>query len=239
MWVAFFSFVNGYICFMNKITFIFIFLASTVNAQVIDTIKPSKYLEDQIYVGLSYILLNNVPNEISSNGFSNSFELGFIKDFPLNQKGNVALGLGLGYGRNTYYQNIKITRPNNSTLFETITEDFKNNKFSTHVIDIPLEIRLRTSTIDKYKFWRFYAGGKLSYVFASNAKFRETGNTIKINGISEINKLQYGLTLAAGYGTWNFKLYYGISNIFSDARLNETIPLNIKDIRIGLVFYIL
>jgi len=219
--------------------FLFILISSTLKAQSNDTIKSTKYLEDQIYVGFSVINLTNMPNGITQNGLSNSFELGVIKDIPVNDKGDFAFGIGLGYGRNTYFQNLKIEEVNNTTQFQIAAEGFKNNKFSMHTIDIPLEIRWRTSTIDKYKFWRIYAGGKLSYVFASNAKIKELGNTSKVKGISEMNELQFGLKLAVGYGTWNFNFYYGLTDLFSDANLNETTPIEIRDFRIGLIFYIL
>ncbi len=224
---------------MSKSLFLFLFLCSLLRAQSNDTIKSAKYLEDQFYLGFSIINLTNTPDGVDQNGLSNAIELGFIKDIPLNDKGGLALGIGLGYGRNTYFQNIKIEEINNITQFQIATDEFKNNKFSMHVIDIPLEIRWRTSTIDKYKFWRIYVGSKLSYVFASNAKIKEPGNTIKVKGISEINKLQYGLKLAVGYGTWNFNFYYGLTDLFSDANLNETTPIEIRDFRIGLIFYIL
>ena len=224
---------------MTKIVFLLLILTTVLSAQNNDTIKSTKYLEDQIYVGLSIITLKNLSNDVAQSGFSNSFGFGFIKDIPTNTKGNFAFGIGLGYGRNTYFQNIKITELDNVSQFEIAGDNISKNKFSIHSIDFPLEIRLRTSTIDKYKFWRIYAGSKISYVFASNSKFKEDSNTVKIKGISEINKLQYGLTLAVGYGTWNFNVYYGLNDIFSNANLNGITPIEIRDFRIGLIFYIL
>ena len=67
----------------------------------------------------------------------------------------------------------------------------------------------------------------------------KAGNTYKIKGLSEINKWQYGLTLAVGYGTWNFNFYYGLEDLFSNASLNGMSPIEIRDFRIGLIFYIL
>ena len=224
---------------MSRIIFLFLILTTAVNGQNYDTIKNTRYLEDQIYIGLSIITLTNLSDGIAQSGFSNSFGLGFIKDIPVNAKGNVAFGIGLGYGRNTYFQNIKITKVDNITQYEIAGNDVKNNKFSLNSIDLPLEIRLRTSTINKYKFWRVYGGAKISYIFASNTKFKEAGNTFKIKGLSEINKWQYGLTLAVGYGTWNFNFYYGLENLFSNASLNGMSPIEIRDFRIGLIFYIL
>ena len=224
---------------MTKIVFLLLLLTTVLNAQNNDTIKSTKYLEDQIYIGLSIITLTNLSNDVAQSGFSNSFGLGFIKDIPTNTKGNFAFGIGLGYGRNTYFQNIKITELDNVSQFEIAGDDISKNKFSIHSIDFPFEIRLRTSTIDKFKFWRIYAGSKISYVFASNSKFKEDSNTVKFKGISEINKLQYGLTLAVGYGTWNFHVYYGLNDIFSNANLNGITPIEIRDFKIGLIFYIL
>jgi hypothetical protein len=224
---------------MSRIIFIFLILTTVVNAQDYDTIKNTRYLEDQIYIGLSVITLTNLSDDVAQSGFSNSFGVGFIKDIPVNAKGNFAFGIGLGYGRNTYFQNIKITEVDNITQYEIAGDDVRNNSFSLHSIDLPLEIRLRTSTIDKYKFWRVYGGAKISYVFASNAKFKEAGNTYKIRGLSEINNWQYGLTLAVGYGTWNFNFYYGLENLFSSANLDGNSPIEIRDFRIGLIFYIL
>jgi len=224
---------------MSKIILLFLILTSVVNAQNYDTIKNTRYLEDQFYISLSVITLTNLSDDVAQSGFSNSFGVGFIKDIPVNAKGNFAFGIGMGYGRSTYFQNIKITELDNITQYEIAGDDIKNNKFSLQSIDLPLEIRLRTSTIDKYKFWRVYGGAKISYVFASNSKFKEAGNTYKIKGLSDINNWQYGLTLAVGYGTWNFNFYYGLSDIFSNANLNATTPIEIRDFRIGLIFYIL
>jgi len=224
---------------MSRILFFFLLISYVLNAQSADTLKSTKYLEDQIYIGLSIISLTNTPAEITQNGLSNGFELGFIKDIPLSRKGNFAFGLGLGYGRNTYFQNIKIEEISSITQFQIAEPGFKTNKFSMHTIDLPFEIRWRTSTIDKYKFWRIYAGTKLSYVFASNAKYKEDGSTIKVKGISEINNLQFGLKLAVGYGTWNFNFYYGLTDLFSNANIDQVTPIEMRDFRIGLIFYIL
>ena len=222
------------------IIFIFLIITGLLNAQI-DSTKQKGYLEDQIYIGLSYIILDNQTDGVNQNGFSNSLYLGFIKDLPTTVKGNFSFGVGLGYGRNTYFQNIQIIKNKNNSNFTLLDDSvsFKTNKFSLHNIEIPLEIRWRTSTIDKYKFWRVYAGAKLSYAFGTNTKFKTDNDKIKFNNISEIHKFQYGLTLAVGYGTWNFNFYYGLSDIFKNAALEDGTSLKMKDFRIGLIFYIL
>jgi hypothetical protein len=225
---------------MIRIGFIFAFITTVCFAQSKDSIN-NNYLEDQLYIGITYNTLISLPKGggIQQSGFSNGIFLGFIKDLPVNEQRNIGFGLGLGYGRNTYFQNIQITDENNTTVFDLVS-NFKRNKISLHTVEIPFELRWRTSTIDEYKFWRIYTGLKLAYVLASNAKLIKEGITRKVTDISEVEKLQYGLTLGAGYGTWNLNIYYGLSDIFSGAQLKDTIfSIGPRDLRIGLIFYIL
>ena len=226
---------------MRIIGLIFILFSNILYAQT-KSIKPkATYLEDQLYIGLTFINLTHEPSGVNQNGFSNSLSLGFIKDIPLNSKGKFALGIGLGYGQNTYFQNIKISKVNKQTVFEKLNNNnFKKNKFKAYAFEIPLELRWRTSTQYQHKFWRFYAGTKLSYAFFTKSKFKGEGTTLVVKGIPEFNNFQYGLTFAAGYGTWNFNLYYGLSDLFSNAKIvdeTNSMPLSLRDFRVGLIFY--
>ena len=50
----------------------------------LDTISvDDKYREDQFYVAITYNLLGNKPNDVSQNGFSSGFHIGFIRDMPI------------------------------------------------------------------------------------------------------------------------------------------------------------
>src|SRR5690606_17661871 len=93
--------------------------------------------------------------------------------------------------------------------------NYTKNKFSTYLLEMPFEIRWRTSTASEYKFWRIYTGFKAGYVIASSAKFKGDPGKIKNTNIKDLNKFQYGLTLSAGYNTWNFYLFYSLNPIFS------------------------
>jgi len=223
----------------NLVIILVAIVANMSLAQSKDSLGSNKYLEDQLYIGVTYNSLYKLPEDISQNGFSNGIFFGYIKDIPINAKRDFGFALGLGYGRNTYFQDLRIEEVDGATTFEQV-KSFSRNKFSLHTIEFPIEIRWRTSTPTKYKFWRIYSGVKMGYVFASNAKLKKEG-TIKVRGIKEVNKFQYGLTLGAGFGTWNLNIYYGLNDIFSaDAFINSTEELvRTRDLRIGLIFYIL
>ena len=211
----------------------------TINTQEIDSL----YKEDQFYFGLTYNLIGKKPSGLSQSGFSGGFHFGYTKDMPINKKRNKAIGIGLGLSLNSFNQNILIAEDSNGdALFQIIdgTEiTVTKNKFSTYMIEMPMEFRWRTSTATDYKFWRIYSGFKLGYVFANSSKFEGSPQNISLKNIDPINNLQYGLTLGAGYNTWNFYLYYALNPIFKDtAKINGEV-LDANAIKIGLMFYIL
>ena len=215
----------------------FLFFIIKLQAQASKDTIDLKYLEDQIYLSLTYNVLFNKPTTIEQNGFSGGFSIGFIKDIPLNEKRNFGLGIGLGYAYNAYIQNLKITQENKVTLFET-AEGYNTNRFGINAIEVPLEIRWRNSTPKKYKFLRVYSGLKLAYIVTATTIFKDSEGTLKTKNIQEFNKLQYGLTLATGFGTWNLYMYYGLNSLFKDANFNGE-ELHLNDFNIGLKFYIM
>ncbi|RBP34420.1 outer membrane protein with beta-barrel domain [Oceanihabitans sediminis] len=202
----------------------------------------SLYKEDQFYGGATYNLLLNSPKGISQSGFSSGFHIGFIKDMPINTKRDLAIGLGIGLSSNSFNQNMLIDTADDKNYSYTALDNndisYSKNKFTTYMVEAPLEFRWRTSTATEYKFWRIYTGIKLGYVFANSSKFIGESD-IKHSNIADFNKMQYGLTLSVGYNTWNIHVYYGLNPIFnSDAKLDAA-SIDMRAVKIGLMFYIL
>ena len=219
---------------MRNLTLLFILITGMLKAQNDSIFVDTNYLEDQLYASISYVKMLNLPEPISQTGFSYGFGFGFIKDLPINERRNIAFGLGLGYGLNVYYFSVKEYVP-----VPVSSEDIelKSNKVGMHNIEVPMEIRFRTSTPEKYKFWRIYSGFKFSYAFIANTRLRQRED-FDVEEIIAINRFQYGPTLSAGYNKWNLQVYYGLSEIFSNVK-NDSYTIGIHDFRIGLIFYIL
>lgn len=208
---------------------------------VIDTLPDTNYREDQFYIGLTYNIIQNRPSGISQNNLSNGLHIGFIRDFPINKKRNKAIGIGLGYSYNSYFHNLKASETTNGITYQAIGNDvsFKRNLFRAHAIELPVEFRWRTSTATTYQFWRIYGGFKAGYVFSAISKFVTNDGKLKFTN-GDFKQLQYGLTLSAGYNTWNFHVYYGLNKLFEDGTKTvngETFDMNA--IKVGLMFYIL
>ncbi|WP_308993128.1 porin family protein [Mariniflexile litorale] len=200
------------------------------------------YKEDQFYIGATYNLLGKKPKDLSQSGFSSGIHFGIIKDMPLNDARNVAVGIGLGYSLNSFIQNLFIDKDSNGNITYAILEDgstYSKNKYTNQLIELPIEFRWRTSTPTEYKFWRIYAGFKFGYLVTSTIKFKGDSEAFKHRNISDFNKLQYGLTLCAGYNTWNFYMYYGLNPIFSDKAILNGNDIKTNTLKVGLMFYVL
>ena len=223
-------------------TFFLLFSIYTIAQDSISEFNgDSFYREDQFYASVTYNLLNNKPNKVSQNGFSSGFHFGFIRDMPINKTRNVAIGLGLGLSTNSYNQNILISESSNEILYNIADSaiNVTRNKFSTYLVELPLEMRWRTSTPTEYNFWRIYTGFKLGYLLYSSTKLKSDSGNSSLYNIDDFNKLQYGLTLSVGYGTWNFYAYYGLNSIFNANAKLDGQSIDMTSFKIGLMFYIL
>lgn len=200
--------------------------------------SDSRYLEDQFYAGVTYNFIVNGPNDASQRNFSYGLQAGFIKDIPLSTDRTVALGIGFGLGLNTYYSNIEASETANGIEYAIRTTDFKRSKLETHLVELPFEIRFRNSTPGEYKFWRLYTGIKFSYVYDARSKLVLDSEKNSFKN-TDVEKFQYGITLNLGYNTFNIHAYYSLTNLFSDGTTVNGENLNIKPLRIGLIFYIL
>ena len=216
---------------MRKLLFLALLISSCVKAQSDSTFVDNKYLEDQIYLNLTYISLLNTPPPISQSGFSFGLGGGFIKDLPLNARRNIGFGAGLGYGFNNYYFNVRFENEDPEQELTVL-----NSKIMLHVVELPLELRFRTSTATKYKFWRFYPGFKISYVFGENLSLGKNLD-FDVSEIIQYNDFLYGLTFSAGYNKWNLHLYYGLNDLLTHTEQTDY-EFSITDFRIGLVFYV-
>lgn len=200
------------------------------------------YREDQFYAGITYNLLAKRPDSISQNGFSSGVHIGFIRDIPLNKRRNIALGIGLGYSGNSFNQNLKIGKDElKNVSYEVLSSDanYTKNKFALHMLELPLEFRWRSSSVSNYKFWRIYAGFKLGYLITHTTKFQGSPSNQRYSNIDHFNNLQYGLTASLGYNTWNVHLYYGLNPIFTEEALLNGDLIEMRAIKIGLIFYLL
>jgi len=203
----------------------------------------SLYREDQFYIGLGINFLINRPENMRQSGFSGGLHAGYIRDMPLNKRRNLSIGLGFGLSINTYTQNLFIGEdPTGQSVFDVLDSntDYNENRFSTHVVEVPLHIRWRTSNVgDKSSFWRIYTGVNFGYLYYFKSIYGQNDLSIEQTQLDELNRIRYNLYFAFGKSKINFFFRYSLNSLF-DSNLEDTgRPIELNEIKAGLVFYFL
>ena len=90
-------------------------------------------------------------------------------------------------------------------------------------LNLPLEIRWRSSDPKSFSFWRIYLGTQIQYNFISD----------KIGALKKFTSVS---TLNLGYNTWNFSIGYDLYPRLKEFESIQSTKLKI--LTIGLIFYI-
>jgi hypothetical protein len=197
-----------------------------------------KYSDDQMYVSVLYSQFMKQPSTVTKSNFSYSLSGGFMKDISLNKMGTIAIAAGFGYGFDFFNHKLKVNEVNGKTVF-TLGNAISDNVFKAHNLEFPFEIRWRTSTAKKYNFWRIYSGIKFLYNLNNQFQYEDiNAKQIKYSNVSAYNKLQYGLTISAGYDAFNMNVFYGISPIYKNGAIDGE-SVNTQILKFGLIFYFL
>lgn len=195
--------------------------------------KNLNYKEDQIYFNFNFdFQLKSIEN-YQQNGFSRSFNIGLLKDISLNEKGNKALAFGLGYGFSRLVSNLDVAENLNFIIQGDST---LRNRLSYHSIQFPVELRLRTSTLESFAFWRVYLGYRLNYNFSAKYKPFFGRETELKNLVSEFS---HCLSLSLGFDSWNIRFETGLSPVIKISSISNNTNNNFYVSSIGLVFYLL
>jgi Outer membrane protein beta-barrel domain len=222
------------ICFL--LSFLPIFSQEKIDFDAIDSL----YREDQFYINFTYNIIRGQSSGISQNSLSSGVNVGFLRDFPINKNRTFAIAPGIGFSFNNYKQNLIIDDLDNKIGYNLTkdSESYDRNKLAMYFVDLPIEFRWRTSTFESHKFWRIYAGLKMSYLLYSFSNYSSSNRSFSIDNNPDINKLQYGVYLSSGYNSGNFYVYYGLNNMFKNGSL-EGSTLQMRTLNLGLMFYIL
>ena len=194
----------------------------------------NKYREDQFYISFALQLQQENIRGFKQNGFSNNFQIGFVRDIPLNINGRTALGLGLGYGYNRLISNLHLDTSGDKPTFSIGENERNRQTYSSFVI--PLSFRFRTSTLDRTGFWRVYGGMKYILNFSSNYNLFN-GKSFQNDFIRKNNTAVF---TSFGYNTWNILFEYDLNSIYnSEINLSVGNIPKLQTLKLGLIFYIL
>lgn len=211
------------------------------DVNVLPEVVDSLYREDQFYVGFTYNLFLTDSDRYSERGFSGGLHAGFIRDFPVNKRRNWAIGIGLGLSTNTVSSNMLVTESDGDVQFNFPSENITDpdrNRFNTNLVELPIQLRWRTSTPTTFSFWRIYPGFRMGYIFYARSIIESADLNLETDSFDDLNRWRFAATLSVGNGNFNAFFYYALNPLFQDG--GDISPfINVTPLKFGFEFYLL
>lgn len=141
------------------------------------------------------------------------FNVNFLTDKPLNQKGSLSLGYGIQFQRTNYRINGYL-----SGLYTPVFNQPQNaSNYSLHCnqFSIPLELRIRK---ESWRHFKVHLGGHVGYIVGSSTKLNlytdQNSTQIRTKRLSSIDPLQYGAHVRLGLRNWALYASYNLNSLF-------------------------
>jgi Outer membrane protein beta-barrel domain len=195
--------------------------------------KPSVDLtnraNDHLLLQLGYTKWAGIPDSINTSGFSKSFNVFFMFDFPFktNPKLSIALGPGIASDHILFSKTYVGIKDNTPTLYFTNQADtnhFKKTKLVTAYLEAPVEFRFSADPLTG-KGIKVAIGvkvGTLINAHTRNSKFENKANTVINDYVMKeaskrfFNKNRLSVMGRIGYGHFSLYASYQLTQLFRD-----------------------
>lgn len=198
---------------------------------------------DHFMIQLGVTNWSGKPDSISTKGFSKSFNLYFMFDFPFktNPKLSMAFGPGISSDHILFdktYVGIKDATQTLQFRDQSDTNHFKKTKLNTTYLEAPVEFRYSSNPLNSGKSFKFAIGAKVGTMIKAHTRNKDlenkNGNTINSYTMKEASKRFFNTTRLVGtarVGLGYFSLYgsYQITTLFK-----EGVAADIRPFSIGL-----
>lgn len=196
---------------------------------------------DHFMLQLGYTGWAGKPDSINTSGWSKSFNVYFMFDFPFktNPKLSMAFGPGISSDHIKFsgtYVGIKETT---STLqFRDVadTNHFKKVKLNTTYLEAPIEFRYTANPLNSDKSFKWAIGVKVGTMIDAHTRNKDlvnkAGQTLNNYKMKEASKRYFNSTRLVGtarVGLGHFSLYgsYQITTLFKEGVAAEIRPWTI------------
>jgi hypothetical protein len=183
---------------------------------------------DHFMVQIGYDNWSGTPDTIRPRGFSRSFNMYFMLDFPFKTDPRFSVGAGLGIGSSNIYfdkQEVLVASLNPTLAFpdKTASDHFKKYKLVSTYLEAPLELRFALNPENTNKSWKFAVGGKLGLLLSTYTKGKtlqnSAGQTLNTFIEKESAKKYFNGTRFAATA----RISYGVFGIFGQYSLTQFI----------------
>lgn len=196
---------------------------------------------DHLMIQLGYTGWAGRPDTINTSGWSKSFNVYFMFDFPFktNPKLSIAFGPGIASDHIKFTDTYVGIKELTSTLqFRDVsdTNHFKKVKLNTTYLEAPIEFRYTANPLNSDKSFKWAIGLKVGTMLDAHTRNKtlqdKNGNTINDYKMKEASKRYFNSTRLVGtarVGLGHFSLYgsYQITTLFKEGVAAEIRPWSI------------
>jgi hypothetical protein len=199
---------------------------------------------DHFLVQIGYNGWSGKPDTLNTKGFSRSFNMYFMFDFPFKTNPRFSVGIGAGFGSdNVFFDRTLIDisgRSNNTLTFKDVSDTnyFKKYKINTTFLEAPVELRFAANPVTPNRSWKIAIGAKVGTMLSAHTKGKnlltKTGGTVNAFTQKEKAKRFFNGTRLSVTG----RVSYGIFGLYGAYQINsfvkEGFGPDIRPFQIGL-----
>jgi|SRR5215469_851990 len=218
---------------MKKIFFaaIFIFITTSIFAQDSTKFAPKKKANlanranDHFLMQFGYTGWAGRPDSIHTKGFSRSFNMYFMFDFPFKSNPKISVAIGAGVGTDNIffdktYIGLKESTPTLRFQDLSDTTHFKKYKLATAIVEAPLELRFSSNPETPNKSFKVALGLKAGLLVQAHTKGKtwesSTGTTLITYTEKQADKHYFNSSRFAGTA----RIGYGVFSVFGTYQIN-------------------
>ncbi len=202
--------------------------------EAVAAMKPkSSGSRDRLVVDLTFDQWLHNENGLKLKWHSRGFNTYFMYDIQLGKKKKLfSVAPGLGISTSSIFHNTFLVEDTvTGTELVVRNDNYKRNKLGLTYVDIPLELRFRSTPNAKNKSWKFALGFKAGVLIDSKTKVKQedaNGNMkiYKEKRYGDLNRFRYGATVRFGYGPFNFFGYYSLAKLFDKGMGPDITPIS-------------
>ena len=196
---------------------------------------------DNFLLQLGYTQWNGKPDSIKTKGFSRTFNMYLMLDFPFKTNPHWSVALGPGIATDNIFfdeMNVDIKGQSENLVFDnrSDTVHFKKYKLATAYLEAPVELRYRFNPNDDRKSVKIAIGAKIGTLLNAHVKGKELQNsnddaindyTLKESSKRYFNKTRLSLMGRIGFGNFTLFTSYAITPVFKEGVGPQVRPLTI------------
>jgi hypothetical protein len=195
---------------------------------------------DHFMIQFGYNGWAGAPDSINNKGFSRTFNVYLMFDFPFKTNPRLSVGIGPGIGSdNMYFDETTISINNRRNIEfnrDTITQ-YKKYKLNTTYLEVPVELRWSANPANMNKGFKFAIGAKVGTLLDAKTKGKvdldadgNGGYIEKIKAKQVFNGTRLAAIARVGYGNLTVFGTYAITEFFKEGQG----PQGMRPFSIGL-----